>query len=213
AAGSEAGYRQLAQIPIYGIHPAGLVAPNDARFTVGGVGLGNRILERLASNTGGRAVINTNDPLPGVAEIFHELSSWYVIGYRPTHALNDGRIRRFQVRVRRPGATVYPPDRPFLSPKPPASTAAKEPVPAATRALSRLIPDAGLPLAVHLAPFHRPGTDKTQTPAAVAVSLALPRASVGGAIAMQERLEVEIRVFDGEGLRAYGTEHRQVTWT
>jgi len=113
--------------------------------------------------------------------------------------------------------TVYPSDRAFVSPKLPSeeerARAKGASAAASTRALSGLFPDAGLPLAVHLAPFHRPAEVNNETPAAVAVSLALPRASAAGATATQELLDVEIRVFDGEGLRAYGTEHRQVTWT
>jgi VWFA-related protein len=222
------GYQQLSQIPVYGIHPGGLVAhdglqygdlfglTSSRRMSPENVAAENRALDTIARRTGGRAVVDTNDPRPAVRAIFDELSTWYVLGYRPTHALYDGRNRWFQVKVNRPGVKVYPSDRAFVSPKlpePATATAKGTSVATPTRALSGLFPDAGLPLAVHLAPFYRPAEVNKETPAAIAVSLALPRASVVGTTATQEHLDVEIRVFDGEGLRAYGTEHRQVTWT
>jgi len=70
---------------------------------------GNRYREfsqTMASNTGGLAVINTNDFAPGIAQMFRENGSYYAIGYQSTDVRRDGSYRRIEVKVNRPGAIV-----------------------------------------------------------------------------------------------------------
>ncbi len=64
-------------------------------------------LRTVAENSGGRAILETNDVDAGVAQIFRENSSYYLIGYRSTREPGDRRIRKVDVQVRRPDATAH----------------------------------------------------------------------------------------------------------
>ncbi len=60
-------------------------------------------LRTLATETGGFAAVNRNDFTDAFARIVRENSSYYVLGYYPTNDRRDGRFRRIEVRVKRPG--------------------------------------------------------------------------------------------------------------
>jgi hypothetical protein len=63
-------------------------------------------LAALASDTGGKAFFDTND-FGGVYDrVLADTSAYYVIGYSSTNGKKDGRLRRLQVRVTRPGLRV-----------------------------------------------------------------------------------------------------------
>ena len=63
-------------------------------------------LSYLAGETGGRAVANSNNPLPHLKQALADASAYYVLGYAPTRTANDGRFHRIEVRVTRPGVRV-----------------------------------------------------------------------------------------------------------
>ena len=60
----------------------------------------------LARDTGGFTVAKTNDLETGIVRIGRESSSYYLLGYAPGAIPRDGRFRKIEVRVRRPGAVV-----------------------------------------------------------------------------------------------------------
>jgi VWFA-related protein len=60
----------------------------------------------LARDTGGFTVAKTNDLETGIVRIGRESSSYYLLGYAPGSIPRDGRFRKIEVRVRRPGAIV-----------------------------------------------------------------------------------------------------------
>jgi VWFA-related protein len=60
----------------------------------------------LARDTGGFTVAKTNDLETGIVRIGRESSSYYLLGYSPGTIPRDGRFRKIEVRVRRPGAVV-----------------------------------------------------------------------------------------------------------
>ncbi len=60
----------------------------------------------LSHDTGGFAVSDTNDLESGVTRIGRESSSYYLLGYSPGSVPRDGRFRRIEVKVRRPGVVV-----------------------------------------------------------------------------------------------------------
>ena len=62
-------------------------------------------LTLLAADTGGRALLDTNDFLPDLARMRDDLSRYYSLGYSPPHQ-GDGRNHRIEVRVKRPGLRV-----------------------------------------------------------------------------------------------------------
>ena len=58
-----------------------------------------------ASNTGGKAIVNTNDFAPGIDGIFRENGSYYLLGYA-TSSRSPGSLHRLNVSVKQPGMTV-----------------------------------------------------------------------------------------------------------
>lgn len=59
-------------------------------------------LVSLATETGGKALLDTNDLVQGIAQAQRDIDSYYILGYYSTNAALDGRFRRIQVRLRRP---------------------------------------------------------------------------------------------------------------
>lgn len=114
---------QRANVNVYGIDPAGLGGYEQyLRFRTAQYGReslvpGRRRVPRnvrvlqdfmrvLAEQTGGRAVINTNTPEPEIDRILAEDRVYYLVGYESANAALDGRFRRVEIRVNRPGASV-----------------------------------------------------------------------------------------------------------
>ena len=58
-------------------------------------------LVTLASGTGGRAFLDTNDFRPAYTEMIEDTSMYYVLGYRSTNTAKDGRFRKITVTVKR----------------------------------------------------------------------------------------------------------------
>lgn len=74
---------------------------------LGAVGFGgDTILRRLAADTGGRAIVNTNNPMEQLTSVMADASAYYLVGYTPTRRTNDGRFHEIKVRVKRRGVQV-----------------------------------------------------------------------------------------------------------
>jgi VWFA-related protein len=74
---------------------------------LGSVGFGAaNTLRRIAADTGGRAILNTNDPTEQLNGVMADASAYYLIGYTPTRRGNDGRFHEIKVRVKRRGVRV-----------------------------------------------------------------------------------------------------------
>src|SRR5687767_6976693 len=58
----------------------------------------------LAEESGGFAVVNTNSLSAGFERVAHENSSYYLLGYYSTNNRADGKVRRNEINVNRPGA-------------------------------------------------------------------------------------------------------------
>lgn len=84
-------------VMIHALDPRGLGSLN--------VGDANT-LRVLAGETGGRAMVNVNDPRDLLAGAVEDQSAYYLIGYTPARTRGDGRFHRVSVKVRRPGARV-----------------------------------------------------------------------------------------------------------
>lgn len=67
---------------------------------------GAEALRRLSSETGGRAIINTNNHAEGLKDVFTDASAYYLVGYSPTRQLSDGKFHKINVRVKRGGVRV-----------------------------------------------------------------------------------------------------------
>ena len=74
---------------------------------LGTVGFGgDTVLRRLAADTGGRAILNTNNPIEQLKGVIADASAYYLVGYSPSRKSNDGRFHEIKVRVKRRGVNV-----------------------------------------------------------------------------------------------------------
>jgi len=63
-------------------------------------------LFRMYHETGGRAIINTNDHSALVGGIIADASAYYLLGYTPSREMADGKFHKIQVKVKRRGVRV-----------------------------------------------------------------------------------------------------------
>jgi VWFA-related protein len=98
---------------IYSVDPRGLtpfefgideaVGPNqDART----LRMTQDSLRSLSEETDGRAIVNRNDLLPGLAQIVRDSSYYYLLGYNSTQAPSDGKFHQISVRLKRRNVDV-----------------------------------------------------------------------------------------------------------
>ena len=67
---------------------------------------GTDVMFRLYNETGGRAIVNSNDPSGRLEGIITDASAYYLLGYTPLRAFADGKFHRIDVRVKRRGLRV-----------------------------------------------------------------------------------------------------------
>ena len=112
-----------ANVTIYGVDPRGLTLgddgmevaslPEDTTLNLGTTSMQREVqlaqdsLRTLADETGGFAVVNANDFSTAFERIVRENTHYYLLGFQPSNGKRDGRFRRLEVRVKRPGARVH----------------------------------------------------------------------------------------------------------
>ncbi|MGE3840095.1 MAG: VWA domain-containing protein [Vicinamibacterales bacterium] len=64
------------------------------------------VMWRLSSETGGRAIVNTNGLMAGLMDITRDASAYYLLGYAPTRTEADGKFHKIDVRLKRKGLRV-----------------------------------------------------------------------------------------------------------
>lgn len=161
-------------VVIYPIDPRGLTQEGglgesetgqssdvDVRFKTAFDGLEARqSLTALATATGGFALNNSNSFESAFDRIVQENSSYYVLGFSSTNDRRDGRFRKLDVRVKRPGLMVrgragymapLRNEKPPEPPKPSANVSA-----GVADALRSTVSVNGLPMRVFAAPFKGP---------------------------------------------------------
>lgn len=135
-------------------------------------------LVAIANATGGFALHNSNSFENAFNRIVQENSSYYVLGFSSTNDRRDGRFRKLEVRVKRPGLMVrgrsgymapLRNERPPDPPKPAANVSL--PV---SEALRSTVGVNGLPLRVFAAPFK--GAEKN---AAVVIAVEVDGSQLG----------------------------------
>ena len=170
-------------VAIYPIDPRGLQADGGGEFTSfeetqsASTPAATRLAEisnarMLAETTGGFAFINQNNFDTALTRLVRENSSYYVLGYYSTDDRRNGRFRRLQVRVKRPGLQVRARTG-YLAPRgrPAEARDTKQPdkpsplSPATSTALANAMPSRGLPMKLFAAPFK--SADKEVTVALV----------------------------------------------
>jgi len=108
-------------------------------------------LDILPELTGGRTVLNSNEPFRMIPEVLRESDAYYLLAFEPIEAKGDVR-RSIEVKVARKGVKVHT----ARSVSPPgARDAAGSPAAGSPldRALTALLPDASLPLSMSVASF------------------------------------------------------------
>ena len=154
-------------------------------------------MKAAAENTGGLAIVDTNDLTGGVERIFEENASYYLLGFSIPGAHRPGSLHRLQVRVNRPDVTVRARSG-YTVPELPAVEASADPAkPApsvAATALAGPVPAGPLPMRAVLAPFA--STTPGQRDATVAIALGLEH------VVTQETaqtFDVQLRALTQEG--------------
>ena len=196
-----------------GLSPEGALGEEQAPLAAaGGAGL-NRMqeLRALADATGGFAVVNSNSFDAAFARIVRENSSYYVLGFTSSNDRRDGRFRRVQVRVRRPGLQVRARSG-YVAPLGRAPAPKRDDAPtglsaAVAESIQVPIPNPGVPMAVSATPFKGEGRD-----AAVALAVEFDAARLGlteTGTAVEGEIEVALvavsaagKVYTGERQRA-----------
>lgn len=56
-------------------------------------------LTTLAADTGGKAMLDTNDLTMGIRQAQEDINSYYIIAYSPKNTADDGKLRRIDVRL------------------------------------------------------------------------------------------------------------------
>jgi hypothetical protein len=174
---------QQGHVTINPIHTAGLNAPNSA-FD------GYR---SVADETGGHAVVASNDFMPGLRQILLENSSYYLLAYQPTNAAEDGTFRRLTVKVKdRPDVEVLT-RRNYWAPRVRTTDEAPLPPPPQLEAMSGILPLSKLNLRTTAAPFAVAGTEKS------VVTVALGVRQPAFADRTPEQVELLVKAFTADG--------------
>jgi VWFA-related protein len=126
-------------------------------------------LASLASDTGGKAFMDSNDFSDAFARVQRDMSAYYLLGYSTANLARDGRFRRIRVRVKKsiPGVRVearsgYYADRDF------AHTARTDRETQLQEQLFSAVSATDLPILVN-AGFFRLAADRYYVPIAIAV--------------------------------------------
>jgi len=150
----------------------------------------------LPDLTGGRTILNNNEPFRMVPGVLHESDAYYLLAFEPIEGTREVR-HEIQVKVARKGVDVHAAR--FIPPS--AATAASPATPAASspleRALTDLLPNQSLPLGMSVAAFAGPDPGH----AYVGITLdASAFATTPGSIP----LEIAVVASDERGRRAGG---------
>ena len=111
---------------------------------------------RMSEATGGFALVNSNSVDEALARIVRENSSYYLLGFTSANERRDGRYRRLEVRVRRPGLTVRARDgyiAPSRAPSRTAATRTAGAAPGIRDVIGSPLPNGAVPMTVFAAAF------------------------------------------------------------
>jgi VWFA-related protein len=187
---------QRSNVSIYGLDPGGL-RPGMSDRESGG--LNRDFLEGVSTSTGGFAITNVNDPVPGIEQVVRENSSYYLLGYQPTSTSVPGAFRKIEVRVNRPGVTVRSRNGYYeSSPEKKERTQAAGPSEASLlHAVGALAPQGEVAMQMTAAPFAIPGDDRS----AVAIMVRLAQALPADAERQVDTVQLRVNAYDTAGTR------------
>jgi VWFA-related protein len=186
---------QRANVNVYTVDPSGLSPP----WVPGGDSV--KYLVGMAENTGGRAIVDTNDEVGHLAAVMDDMRAYYLLGYELTDRKSDGRFHRVEVKVNRPGVEVHSRSTRYdpLPDKPSADATATP----SESAVGGFLPKDDLRVEAAVAPFVT-GAQATTVQVALTV-----RAPVASPLGPRDQADLLIRAFTPDG-RAMGTTHETV---
>jgi len=198
----------ISNVPIYAVNPSGLVAPGptgSGLLSADQVKLGNEFLRTVASVSGGRAIVDTNSPVDAVAGVLRETSTYYTVGYRPTHSF-DPTPRDIRLTVSRDGVTVFPTRRRLKLAR---MQAGQQSARLLSPVLKDILPAGQLPLRLSLVPFRE--IDQKRKEHGHAVLILLEVGPTRDQLPMSSHnVDVRLLMFDGEGRRQVISQQHRV---
>jgi VWFA-related protein len=139
-------------------------------------------LRSLGDVTGGFALVSSNDVEGAFERLVRENSTYYSLGYYSTQDRADGKFRRLDVRVKRPGLRVHTISG-YLAPRERVAEVPRKQ--GALDALSHPLAVSGLPMRVVAAPYRGLGEEATIAAAVDIDGSALEFDRKGGAFTAQ----------------------------
>jgi VWFA-related protein len=182
-------HAQRANVTVYTVSPNGLEAPGPGTTHAD---LSLESLNGELNETGGFAITNTNNFDQQIAQIFRETGSYYLLGFSSAHY--DGKFRRIDVKVNRPGLTVRARNGYYARQTEKENKRTKPgeaPLPLA-KAIAGILPMPDMPMRVSAAPFAVPGTDTAD----VAIVLGMEHPTPG--VRVVEKVDVLAQAFDAD---------------
>src|SRR5688572_27039555 len=129
---------RAANVAVNSINPRGLFAGVPGAVAVETAK--DELMRIMANETGGVAMVTTNDMVDAFRRIAGELTSHYLLGYYSTNRNADGRLRRITVKLKASGETIRA-RREYRAPR--AEEVAPPAAPATASAAARpAVPDA-----------------------------------------------------------------------
>lgn len=83
-----------------------LVLEQDTLSTLANPRRDSEGAESVAADTGGFSIRNTNNLADGMRNVAQQSRAYYLLGYTPTNTRRDGKFRKIEVRVSRPGLSL-----------------------------------------------------------------------------------------------------------
>jgi VWFA-related protein len=200
---------ERANVNMYGLGPGlkaakALVIKTDGSANRDASQMNTDFLRTMSAATGGFAIVDTDDPGPGITQVLRENGAYYLLAYEPTNTRTEGRFRRIEVRVNRPDVTIRARTGYYES----ASAARPAAKASLQTALQSFVPQADLAMQVAAAPFAIPG----QRNAAIAVMVGVRQPTPAVTERTAENTDVQVSAYDESGQRR-GAERLQVAFT
>jgi VWFA-related protein len=208
-------------VAIYAIDPRGLTGGDEDLISVSstlpeqGAGLqslqselrlSQDSLRVLAANTGGFAAVNRNDLNSAFDRIVAENSQYYLLGFYSTNERRDGRYRKIEVRLKRPGLRVRSRNGYYEARgRRPAAASPTAIASAVADALGSPLPVAGVPLKVFAAAYKGAAPDAAVALAVEIDAKALDFVEKDGIY--NETVDIAQRATDSKGKLFPGDRH------
>lgn len=192
------------------------VAPRPEDLAAQVAAIEHDFLEAASANTGGRAIVNSNNFDSALDTMFEENGSYYLIGYEPPAKNRPLSVHHIGVKVNKPDLMVraqreYVVDASVLPPKGSGAGAVEKL--ALDQALAGPVNKTGLPLTVALAPFMPPvirsasgSSNRTSPRAGVTIVLGFESSPIVARTA--EVIDLVVQAFRPDGA-AVGSALRQ----